>query len=239
MICELNVHHTFSGGYHPEGALQRFHHFQNYVSTYCVEAGKEWNEGIPFLLIPIQNALQESTGFSSAELVFGQTVQGHLKILHKQWLSPIPPPQSRDVLSYVSSLWEWLQVAKDLRHKKQTFQVGDHVLVFLLLSNLLPPRPVLRSVYSPTDYVIKTPNHNRKSCVCHTNMLKSYVHHYATAQTCIAREGDYLFAWKQSYCPLLQSLEFTLIVCSKAWCHVLHRLQKGERCHQTWWLYFT
>lgn len=54
--------HQVSSAYHPEsqGALERFHQILKAVlRAYCLETGKELDEGIPF----------HSLGFSPAELV--------------------------------------------------------------------------------------------------------------------------------------------------------------------------
>lgn len=63
--------HQVSSAYHPEsqGALERFHQILKAVlRAYCLETGKELDEGIPFLLFA-RETVQESLGFSPAELV--------------------------------------------------------------------------------------------------------------------------------------------------------------------------
>lgn len=58
----LAVKHQSSSAYHPEsqGALERFHQtLKTMLRTYCLET---------------RETVQESLGFSSAELVFGHTV---------------------------------------------------------------------------------------------------------------------------------------------------------------------
>lgn len=73
VVCELGVRHSISSAYYLEcqGALERFHQtFKNMLRTFCLDAEKEWNDGVP-LLLAIRHTVQESTGFSSAELVFG------------------------------------------------------------------------------------------------------------------------------------------------------------------------
>ncbi len=71
-----------SSAYHPEsqGALERFHQtLKTMLKTYCPESEKEWDEGLPLLYFPSEKTVQESLGFSPAELVFGHTVRGPLK----------------------------------------------------------------------------------------------------------------------------------------------------------------
>lgn len=44
------------------------------IRAYCLQTGKDWVEGLPFLLFAAREAVQESLGFSPNELVFGHTV---------------------------------------------------------------------------------------------------------------------------------------------------------------------
>ncbi len=46
------------------------------LRAYCLDTGKEWVEGLPMLLFAVRETMQESLGFSPAELVFGHTVRG-------------------------------------------------------------------------------------------------------------------------------------------------------------------
>ncbi|KAL0186267.1 hypothetical protein M9458_017937, partial [Cirrhinus mrigala] len=48
---------------------------------------KDWDEGLPLLLFAVRESVQESLGFSPAELVFGHTVRGPLKMLQESWVS--------------------------------------------------------------------------------------------------------------------------------------------------------
>ena len=46
-----------------------------------MELGRGWEEGLPWLLLASREVLQESTGFSPNELVFGHSVRGPLAVL--------------------------------------------------------------------------------------------------------------------------------------------------------------
>lgn len=75
----LGVTHSVTSAYHPEsqGALERWHQtLKSMLRKYCYDIGKEWDEGVPFVLFAIRDVKQESLGFSPAELVFGQIVSG-------------------------------------------------------------------------------------------------------------------------------------------------------------------
>ena len=199
MLEVLAVKHNVSSAYHPQsqGALERFHQtLKTMLRAYCLETGKEWDEGIPFLLFAVQETVQESLGFSPAELVFGHTVRGPLKLLREQLTGVASPTQN--VLDYVSAFRERLHhacgVAKEALSDSQSkmkahfdksaiersFKPGDSVLVFLpipgsaLQAKFTGPY-VIEKKLSETDYVLRTPDRRRKTCVCHVNMLKPYV----------------------------------------------------------------
>lgn len=106
----LAMKHKTSSAYHPEsqGALERFHQtLKTLLCTYCLESGKEWDEGTSLLLFAVRETAQESLGFNLAEFVFGQTVRGPLKLLHEQLVGD----SCQNVLDYVSSFKECLQYA--------------------------------------------------------------------------------------------------------------------------------
>lgn len=90
VLSQLKITHVTSSPYRPEtqGALKRFHQtLKSMLSKYCVESGKDWDEGLPLLMFAVCETVQESLGFSPAELVFGHTVRGPLKMLKENWLS--------------------------------------------------------------------------------------------------------------------------------------------------------
>ncbi len=115
ILSQLHIQHVVSSAYHPEsqGALERFHQtLKTMLKTYCTESEKEWDEGLPLLLFSLRETVQESLGFSPAELVFGHTVRGPLKLLKENWLSDVK--SNCNILDYVSSFRERLHKARDL-----------------------------------------------------------------------------------------------------------------------------
>ena len=81
VLKQMSIQHNISSAYHPEsqGALERFHQtLKTLLKTYCKEFESDWDDGIPLLLFAVREVVQESLGFSSAELVFGHTVRGPL-----------------------------------------------------------------------------------------------------------------------------------------------------------------
>uniref|UniRef100_A0A8C1S4H7 Integrase catalytic domain-containing protein n=1 Tax=Cyprinus carpio TaxID=7962 RepID=A0A8C1S4H7_CYPCA len=198
VLRELGVKHQLSSAYHPEsqGALERFHQtLKSMLRAYCLDTGKDWGEGLPLLMFAIRETVQESLGFSPAELVFGHTVRGPLK-LSEQLLSKTTSPMS--LLDYVSSFRERLhracEVSKQHLVKTQSkmkahydkqsvvrnFQPGEKVLVLLpvpgsALQAKFPGPYVVERKLGETDYVISTPDRKRKTRLCYINMLKDKV----------------------------------------------------------------
>lgn len=83
VMMTLSVKHCISSAYHPEsqGPLERWHQtFKVVLRKYCLETGKQWNEGVPFTLFAVREIGQETLGFSPADLVFGDMVRGPLRV---------------------------------------------------------------------------------------------------------------------------------------------------------------
>lgn len=119
VMAELKVNHQKSSPYHPEsqGALERFHQtLKSMLRKFCLELTRDWDEGLPLLLYAVRETTQESLGFSPADLVFGHTVRGPLRLLRDKWLSDVKRVE-HNVLDYVSSFCERLHRACETAHK--------------------------------------------------------------------------------------------------------------------------
>ncbi len=84
VLESLEISHRISSAYHPlsQGALERIHHtLKSMLKKYCQETDKDWDEGVPLVLFAVRETIQESLGFSPAELVFGHQVRCPLKVL--------------------------------------------------------------------------------------------------------------------------------------------------------------
>uniref|UniRef100_A0A667ZMH0 Integrase catalytic domain-containing protein n=1 Tax=Myripristis murdjan TaxID=586833 RepID=A0A667ZMH0_9TELE len=67
----LGVSHNQSTPYHAQsqGALERFHQtLKSLLRAYCTELDRDWEDGLPWLMLAAREAVQESTGFSPNEL---------------------------------------------------------------------------------------------------------------------------------------------------------------------------
>ena len=209
---QLAIQHVTSSSYHPQsqGALERFHQtLKTMLKTYCLEFQRDWDEGVPMALFAIREVVQESLGFSPAELVFGHTVRGPLRVLKDAWLNE--STNYHDLSDYVSKMRYRLQraykLAKDNlevcqeKMKKRydrkavsrNFSPGDKVLVLLpvlgsaLQARYAGPYQVERRV-GDLNYVIATPDRRKVTRLCHINRLKPYrtrhTHSDTHAATC-------------------------------------------------------
>ena len=141
-----------------------------------------------------RNTIQESLGFSPAELVFGHCIRGPLNVLSEQWLSE---PSQCNLLDYVVQFRERLHSAwsiagthlkqsqsrmkqwYDRKTKKRSFEPGDEVLVLFpvtgkpLQARYRGPYTVYKKV-NDVDYVVQTPDRRKETQLCHINMMKMY-----------------------------------------------------------------
>lgn len=144
VLKPLHIQHNLSSAYYAQsqGALERFHQTLKYLLRwYCAQMGKDWDTGLPWLMMAAQEAAQESSGLSLNDLVFGHDVRSPLAVLSADWEKSDPP---KNVLSYVSD-FEANQLASAFLHKSQgrmkllfdrrtelrLFQPDDQVLVVL------------------------------------------------------------------------------------------------------------
>uniref|UniRef100_A0A1A8HXS3 Gypsy retrotransposon integrase-like protein 1 n=1 Tax=Nothobranchius kuhntae TaxID=321403 RepID=A0A1A8HXS3_NOTKU len=196
----LGVKHIMSSPYHPEsqGVLERWHQtFKSMLRKYCYSTGRQWDEGVPFLLFAAREASQESLGYSPAQLVFGHTPRGPLQALKERFLRS-PNSKKAKVTQYVklfrSRLRHANEVAREhLKHAQSSMKVsfdkrskhrehfpGDQVLVLTqtsgdsMTTRFEGPFEVSHKVGNNT-YAIKTPKRRGSVRVCHSNLLKPYV----------------------------------------------------------------
>ena len=84
VLKQLRVKHSQSSAYHAQsqGALERFHQtLKSLLRAFCTELDRDWEEGLPWLMLAAREVTQESTGFSPNELVFAHSVRGPLAVL--------------------------------------------------------------------------------------------------------------------------------------------------------------
>ncbi|XP_069191437.1 early endosome antigen 1-like [Procambarus clarkii] len=105
---EFGILHKTSTTYHPEsqGALERMHlTLKQMLRTSCKETGRDWDDGLPLMLMALRDTYQESLGCSPNSLVFGHEVRNTLTILRDKWL---------EIRRVLCSNGEWLANVKTL-----------------------------------------------------------------------------------------------------------------------------
>ena len=132
------------------------------IRAYCFDTEKCWDEGVHFLLFAVRESVQESTGFSPFQLVFGHAVRGPLKLLKEKILCEEDKPLNllRYVAEFKAKLTKACELAKSNlmsaqkimkeRYDKKTverkFQPGDKVLVLLPIKENPVTSEVLRPI---------------------------------------------------------------------------------------------
>lgn len=197
VLRQLHIKHNKASAYHPQsqGVLERFHQtLKSLLRAYCMELGRDWEEGLPWLLLASREVVQESTGFSPNELVFGHSVRGPLAVL-KDGLDLKEPPKA--LCDYVNGfrrrLYEAGRLARekltntqskmkeqyDKRTERRVLAVGDKVLALLPVvsspfqAKFSGPYTVVKKV-SDVNYVIATPDRRKSTQLCHLNLVKPY-----------------------------------------------------------------
>ena len=197
VLKQLRVKHNKASAYHAQsqGALERFHQtLKSMLRSYCTELGKDWEEGLPWLLLASRGVVQESTGFSPNDLVFGHRVRGPMAILEDSWRVAEPP---KSLLDYVNGFRHRLTLAVecakenlgqsqskmkslyDRRTEPREFKAGDQVMLLEPIVSS-PFQAKFRGPYTVVrqetglNYTISTPDNRKKTKLCHVNLLKPY-----------------------------------------------------------------
>ncbi len=212
VLKQLRIQHNQSSAYHAQsqGALERFHQtLKSLLRTYCMELGRDWEEGLPWLMLAAREVTQESTGFSPNELVFGHTVRGPVAVLADS-LREAEPPQN--LIDFVNGFRHRLYTAGELAKEKlaaaqgkmkslfdhrtegRVFSPGDQVLALFPLptspfqAKFTGPHTVLERL-SDLNYVISTPHRRRPTQLCHVNLLKPYYARPPDPSYAVAQQG--------------------------------------------------
>lgn len=180
MLKLLRITQNQSSAYHAQSqcALERFHQtLKSLLRAYCTELDKDWEEGLPWLLLAAREAVQESTGFSPNELVFGHAVHGPLAVLKGECMDMNPPTNLEE---YVNGFRHRLFLAGCMAREKQglsqrrmkelydhrtehhEFNPGDQVLALMPIvgspfqAKYAGPYTITEKV-SDLNYIVATP----------------------------------------------------------------------------------
>ncbi|GFV87097.1 retrovirus-related Pol polyprotein from transposon 17.6 [Trichonephila clavipes] len=79
-----------SSVYHPQSnPVEHFHRtVKRVLRVLCIEAAPNWESQVPAALFALRTVTHESTGFSPAELVYGNNLRTPVTLLYESWLDP-------------------------------------------------------------------------------------------------------------------------------------------------------
>ena len=150
LLRNLSIQHQVSSP-STRKAKGRWHQtLKGMLRKYCRDTQADWDEGVPLVFFAVRETVQESLGFSPADLVFGHTPRGPLQVLKENILSAdTPTGVPRNVFEYVHHMRNRLHDAcaiaqgslssaqKRIRQRydksavSRGFKAGDQVLVLL------------------------------------------------------------------------------------------------------------
>ncbi|XP_061744139.1 uncharacterized protein LOC133543542 [Nerophis ophidion] len=196
-LKSMQVKHNLSSAYHAQsqGALERWHAtLKSLLRAYCVEMRRDWEEALPWLLLSARGVVQESTGFSPNDLVFGHKVRTSLSVLNAN-LDLQNTPVSfteyvdgfrrrlllawKEATEHLTKAQVKMKLRYDRKAKIRVFNPGDQVLALLPIpgspftAKYSGPFTVMSQV-SDLNYLLSTPDRKRSQQLCHVNLLKPY-----------------------------------------------------------------
>lgn len=149
VMHKLGIKQIMSSANHPQsqGATERYHQtLKTMIKTYTVNCLGDWDVAMAFLLFAICDSMNESTGFSPFQVMYGHEVRGPLKMAKEKLLEP---KEVSGILQYVATFKDRMktdcELAKeklgvsqsktkacyDKNAAKHVFSVGDKVLVLM------------------------------------------------------------------------------------------------------------
>lgn len=193
----LSIRQLTTTPYHPccNGLVERFNGtLKSMLRKCCEEQPRQWNRFIPALLFAYRDTVQDSTGYSPFQLLYGHQVRGPLTILKELWTRDIGDEEVKTTYQYVVDLRQRLEdtcklaqeelnknskkykTYYDSKAKDRQFKKGEEVLLLLpsdnnkLLMQWKGPFTVMEKV-NAVDYKV---NIKGKIKTYHGNMLQRY-----------------------------------------------------------------
>lgn len=155
-----------------------------------MQLDRDWEEGLPWIMLPAREVVQESMGFSPNDLVFGHKVRGLLSIFWEFGKVPKPP---KNLASYILGFKNRLIQARELvkvnlekhqknmkrlydrRVKHRVFEPGDQVLVLRPMTSspfeakFDGPFVVQRKL-TDENYDVTMPSRKKPVKLCYVNL---------------------------------------------------------------------
>ena len=146
----LKIKSIKTSPYHPQtdGMVERFNStLKSMLRKVMQKFDNQWDKAVPYLLFAYREVPNETTGYSSFEMIYGRPVRGPLDLLKETWEDKTAEPES--VIAYVQKIQQRLNEVHKLagQHEKKaksdmklwydkaararSFTVGEQVLVLL------------------------------------------------------------------------------------------------------------
>ena len=198
LVNMMDIKYLMSSPYHPmcNGLVEAFNgSLKHMLIKLCIEQPPAWHKFIHPLQFAYREVLNETTGFSPFELVYGRNVRGLMQILQELWTGDAWQYETRTTYDYVINLRDKLEtvmkIAQEninkaqIKHKiyynkcnkSNNIIPVDKVLILqpnklnLLQTQWTGPCEVARKINS-SNYMIKLKNRTK---IYHANLLKKYV----------------------------------------------------------------
>ena len=200
-LNEFNIGHLRCAAYHPmsNGAVEKYNAcLKASLKTLTDRFPDSWDNALCWVLFGYREVVNETTGFSPFELLFGRSVKGPLTLIKQAMLQETDLSRSKkSVVEFMLETRERLRTGLDLatahaqeqrskakvwydrKARMQEFKPGDKVLMLWPMHHspldlkLFGPYVVAQRL-GPVDYVINTPNRKKSRRVCHVNLLRPY-----------------------------------------------------------------
>ena len=200
-LNDFNIGHLRCAAYHPmaNGAVEKYNAcLKSSLKTLTDRFPDSWDNALCWVLFGYREVVNETTGFSPFELLFGRSVKGPLTLIKQAMLQETDLSRSKkSVVEFMLDTRERLRTGLDLatahaqeqrskakvwydrKARMQEFKPGDKVLMLWPMHHspldlkLFGPYVVAQRL-GPVDYVINTPNRKKSRRVCHVNLLRPY-----------------------------------------------------------------
>ncbi|KAI3376797.1 hypothetical protein L3Q82_000078 [Scortum barcoo] len=166
---KVNLKFTLRMLYH-FSPIKRMQNYQPLGKHSSQHSKRDWDEGVPLVLFAAREAVQESLGFSPAELVFGHEVRGPLKVLKEHLV--MPKTSVKSIPEYVTKLKDRLQLACSLAREalaSSQLKMKKRYDRKAVVHSFQPEKKLCEN-----NYIVKTPDCRRQTRICHVNMMKLY-----------------------------------------------------------------
>ena len=100
---KLSIKQLTTTPYHPayNGLVERINGtLKPILRKFCDEQPKQWSRYIPALLFAYRDTMQDNTGFSPIQLLYGRQVRGPLSILTELWTKEVEDDEVKTTYQY-------------------------------------------------------------------------------------------------------------------------------------------